>query len=75
MAMKVYPRPMGGREPSPQGDTRAIGNSSVPSQPGYDISGSLAGASEADLKVGYRGRRKITDAGSDPIDYIHPEGE
>jgi hypothetical protein len=60
-----YPRPLGGREPSPQGDSRGVPDSNAPSQPGYDFSGSLDGASQADLKAGYRNRQKITDAGSD----------
>lgn len=62
---KNYPRPMGGREPSPQGDNRPIPDSSAPSQPGYDYSGSLDGCTTADVKKGYRGRQRITDAGSD----------
>ncbi len=65
MASKVYPRPSGGPEPSPLGDARAIPDSNASAQPGYDYSGSLDGASQADVKAGYRGRQKITDAGSD----------
>lgn len=70
-----YPRPSGGPEPSVQGDDRAIPDSKAPLNPGYDYSGSLDGASSADLKRGYRGRTKITDAGSDPADWVHPTGE
>ncbi len=60
-----YPRPMGGPEPSAQGASGNIPDSNASAQPGYDYSNSLDGASEADLKAGYRNRQKITDAGSD----------
>ncbi len=60
-----YPRPLGGPEPSAQGASGNIPDSNASAQPGYDYSGSLDGASQADLKAGYRNRQKITDAGSD----------
>lgn len=65
---KHYPRPLGGPEPSVQGDSREIPDSNAPSRPGYDYSGSLDGASDADVKRGYRGRTRITDAGSDGME-------
>lgn len=75
MAMKVFPRPMGGPEPSPLGDTREVPNSNAPLKPGYDYANSVDGASASDLKRGYRGRTRITDAGSDAADWIHPPGQ
>lgn len=65
---KKFPRPSGGPEPSPLGDSRPIPNSNASFRPGYDYSGSLDGASTADLKRGYRDRMKITDAGSDGME-------
>lgn len=65
MASKTYPRPSGGPEPSPKGDDKPIPDSNAPTNPGYDYSGSMDGASKSDIKAGYRGRQKITDAGSD----------
>ncbi len=59
-----YPRPQGGPEPSAQGATPTIADSAAPYSPGYDISGSLDGASIADLKRGYCKPEKI-DGGSD----------
>lgn len=58
-----YPLPPGGPEPSPGGGN--VPDSAAPYSPGYDYSGSMDGCSTADIKAGYRGRQKITDAGSD----------
>lgn len=60
-----YPRPQGGPEPSPLGDSRPFGMNSTPVNPGYDYSGSMPGVSKSDLSNGFSGREKITDAGSD----------
>jgi hypothetical protein len=71
---KNFPRPSGGPEPTPLGDGRAIPDGNAPTSPGYDYSGSLDGAGTGDLKRGYRDRSKITDASSDPANWIHPPG-
>ena len=62
---KIFPRPMGGPEPIAQGVTDKIPTSDAPTNPGYDYRSSIDGASVADQKRGYRGRSRITDAGSD----------
>lgn len=64
-----YPRPMGGPEPSPQGDTRAFGNPSLPVNPGYDYSGSMPGVSKSELEKGICRRESITgDTKSDGME-------
>ena len=66
---KINPRPLGGPEPNAQGvPANGIPDSSAPYRPGYDYSNSLDGASTADVRRGYRGRSKITDAGSDGME-------
>ena len=62
---RPYPRPMGGPEPSAQGASGNIPDSNASLNPGYDYSGSLDGASKADLRRGYRDGTRITEAGSD----------
>ncbi len=63
-----YPRPLGGPEPSAQGDTKhqMAENSSVPIDVGYDHSKSRPGVTDAELKVGYCNRESIvSDTHSD----------
>lgn len=56
-----FPRPMGGREPSPLGDTRGIGMNSVPVNPGYDYSSSMPGVAKSELQKGFCNRESIAD--------------
>lgn len=59
-----FPRPLGGPEPSAQGDDKhqMSENGSVPIDVGYDHSDSRPGVSNAELKQGYCNRESITDA-------------
>jgi hypothetical protein len=65
MASKVYPRPAGGPEPVSPGVSDRYPDSSASYSPGYDVSGSLDGATVADARKGYRDRRKLTGTDSD----------
>lgn len=64
-----YPRPMGGPEPSPQGDSRPFGNPSVPVNPGYDYSSSMPGVAKSELQKGYCNRESF-DGGSDGMEPV-----
>jgi hypothetical protein len=70
MPSKVYPRPMGGPEPSAQGASDNIPMSSHSTQPEggiYDYRSSMPGRSMSDLGMNSEGvMGKITSAKSDP---------
>jgi hypothetical protein len=70
MADKVYPRPLGGPEPSPLGDSRPLKDSDASLNPGYDYSSSIPGVSRSEVGQGYCSRERITDAGSDGMDPV-----
>lgn len=60
-----FPRPPGGPEPSPLGDSRPIPNSNGALDVGYDYASSMPGVVRSDLAKGYCNRERIADAGSD----------
>jgi hypothetical protein len=71
MPSKVYPRPLGGPEPSAQGasDNIPMSNHSLQPEGGiYDYKMSLVDYSMADLKKGYCPKGRLDGARSDPPD-------
>ncbi len=64
-----FERPMGGPEPSVQGDTRGLKKRSTPIDVGYDHSSSRPGKGNADLQRGYSKHGGI-DAGSDGMEGV-----
>lgn len=57
-----FPRPLGGPEPSPLGDTKPFGDGGLGLKQGYDFSKSIPGTAKSDLNRGYCNTESITDA-------------